>query len=71
MGLPIYAASQLVAQIEASADGTWLQHETAWNSGRDSFPISLTMTLTQARYRPEVVVPWLMNATMERAGDAL
>ena len=47
MGLPIYAADQLVAQMEAGPDGPWLQYETAWTRGRDSFPISLTMPMAE------------------------
>jgi serine/threonine-protein kinase HipA len=65
MGLPIYAADQLVARIETDADGPWLQYEAAWSGARDSFPISLTMPLAQARHEPEVTVPWLMNLLPE------
>ena len=65
MGLPIYAADQLVAQIEAGSDGPWLQYEQAWTGGSDSFPVSLTMPLAQARHGPEVTVPWLMNLLPE------
>ena len=65
MGLPIYAADQLVAQIEAGPDGPWLQYEQAWASSRDSFPVSLTMPMTQARHGPQVTVPWLMNLLPE------
>ena len=65
MGLPIYAADQLVAQVEAGPDGPWLQYEEAWRSGRGSFPISLTMPLAQARYGPQVTAPWLMNLLPE------
>jgi serine/threonine-protein kinase HipA len=65
MSLPIYAADRLVGQIEADADGPWLQYEMAWSGGRDSFPISLTMPLGQPRHGPQVTVPWLMNLLPE------
>ena len=65
MGLPIYAADQLVARIETDAEGPWLHYEEAWSSARDSFPISLTMPLAQTRHGPEVTVPWLMNLLPE------
>ena len=65
MSLSLFADQVLVARVGVDQDGPCLRYDTEWRARPNTFPISLSMPLTQGDWTAEGVVPWLMNLLPE------
>lgn len=62
--IPLFHGAELAAVIRPAAEGPRLAYARAW-TGRDAFPVSLSMPMATREHPPEVVAPWLMNLLPE------
>ncbi len=65
----LYSAGVLVGTITTRRDGPVLRYDEDWRKSAASFPVSLSMPLTEPEWGPERLAPWLMNLLPE--GDPL
>lgn len=65
MSLSLFVDQTPIAEITSELDGPHLRYQEAWRAARGSFPISLSMPLTQPGWPGEAVIPWLMNLLPE------
>jgi serine/threonine-protein kinase HipA len=63
--IPIWSDFGQVADIVPDVDGGHLRYTPAWLSNPASWPISLSMPLTQAEHVADRLLPWLMNLLPE------
>lgn len=65
MSLSLFVDQTQIAEIVAKPDGPQLRYQGEWRAAAGSFPISLSMPLTQPEWPAETVIPWLMNLLPE------
>lgn len=54
-----------VAEVTPSSAGPTLTYAETWRASPEAFPVSLSMSMEEAAWPPEVVVPWLLNLLPE------
>lgn len=64
--LPVYYESFTVGQVSVAASGALtFQYDPRWVATKGSFPLSVTMPLTENTYADEIITPWLANLLPE------
>lgn len=65
MSVPLYYEDVRIGEISVGPDGPSFTYDAAWKANANAFPLSLRMPIDDARFGPEIVLPWVMNLLPE------